>query len=75
MNPNELPTQVKMATIQRERQEWLNNREVLTIRYRVNKRIDNPEGIKECQANLEKCELALDELDLIFKELQAASHE
>jgi hypothetical protein len=67
----EVTPEVKLAIIQQERQIWLNTREMMTIRYRVNKRIGNAEQLKTTEKELENCETALDELDKIFTELQA----
>ena len=67
----EVTTEVKLALIAQERQMWLNTREMMTIRYRVNKRIGNAEQLNATEKELENCETALDELDKIFTELQA----
>jgi hypothetical protein len=67
----EVTPEVKLAIIQQERLIWLNTREMMTIRYRVNKRIGNAEQLKTTEKELENCETALDELDKIFTELQA----
>jgi len=71
MEPKEVTTETKLAIIAQERQMWLNTREMMTIRYRVNKRIGNAEQLKQTEKELENCETALDEIDKIFTELQA----
>ena len=70
METNEVPTETKIQLIQQERQMWLNTREMMVIRHRVNKRLNNPEAMKSCEKELENCETAIDELSKILAELQ-----
>lgn len=67
----EVTPEVKLAIIAQERQMWINTRELMTMRYRVFKRIGNIDQMQATQKELEGCETALDELDKIFTELQA----
>jgi hypothetical protein len=72
MEQNEVTTETKMVLIQQERQLWLNTREMMTMRYRVQKRLNSKEGMETCEKELANCENALDELDKIMIELQEA---
>jgi hypothetical protein len=71
MEQNEVTTETKMVLIQRERQLWLNTREMMTMRFRVQKRLNSKEGMETCEKELTNVELALDELDKILAELQS----
>ena len=70
MNDQEVTTETKLALLAQERQMWLNTRELMTMRYRVAKRLSNEETMKATTKELEICEAALDELDKVFQELQ-----
>jgi hypothetical protein len=59
--------QVKM--IEGEKQAYLNTIGLLTIRYRVAKRLDDKEAMTNCETEMGKCETALDELDKMLVEL------
>jgi peptidoglycan hydrolase CwlO-like protein len=68
---DEVTIETKLQLINQERQMWLSAREVMTIRYRVNKRLANTDGLKAVEKELENCEAALDELDKIISEMTA----
>ena len=70
MTDQEVPTETKLTLLAQERQMWLNTHELMTIRYRVAKRLNNEETVKAATKELENCEAALDELDKVFQELQ-----
>jgi len=69
MSQNSVSKEVKLALLQQERQNWLNTYEILTIRHRVNGRLGNKAAVDECVKEMERCELALSELEKIEKEL------
>ena len=69
MAQEEVTVETKKLLIQQERQMWMNTRELMTIRYRVNKRMGNEEGMKSAEKELTNCETALDELEKILAEL------
>ena len=62
----EISPEIRLQIIQQEHQMWANTREMFTIRHRVYKRLNDSEGIKAAEKELEKCETALDELDKIL---------
>lgn len=67
----EVAPEVKLVIIQQERTLWMNTREMMSIRYRVSKRMNNKEGMESAEKELTNCETALDELQKILEELQA----
>ena len=66
---DDISNEITLDILKHEREMWMNSRQLLTIRYRVNKRLGNTEAIKAIEAELEKCEMALDELDKIGREV------
>ena len=66
----DVSNETKLTILQQERQMWLNTRELMTIRYRVNKRVDDKKAMEDITKELTKIETALDELDKMFTELQ-----
>jgi len=67
----EVAPEVKLVIIQQERTLWMNTREMMSIRYRVSKRMNSKEGMESAEKELTNCETALDELQKILEELQA----
>lgn len=70
MTEETVTNEIKTQLIKQERDIWANTRELWTYRHRVYKRIDNKEGMKSAETELENCEKALDELDKIMAELK-----
>lgn len=68
---SEVSKETKLILIQQERNNWLNTIEILVIRNRVNKRLKNEQAVQANEKELERCEIALEELDAIEKEINA----
>lgn len=71
MEPNELPSQVRLAVLQGEIMEWQRLLYALEVRHRVNKRIGSPQDTLDAIAKeMERCERALDVLREMEAELE-----
>lgn len=68
----EIPIETKQQIVQREIDQWAESQYLLGVRYRVNKRIgSDAEALKRIEAELERCEKAIDALNEELRELAA----
>ncbi len=67
---NQVSKDIRILIAEQERQSWLQTREQLLMRYRVNKRLNLEELMKANLEELTKCETAIDEYDKIISELK-----
>ncbi|HEY4723971.1 MAG TPA: hypothetical protein VII92_19110 [Anaerolineae bacterium] len=62
--------EVKRAVIEQESAMWRNTRYQLQLRHRVNKALGAADVLVQIEKELEKCEKALDVLDVVLSELR-----
>ena len=66
----EITLEVKRTIIEQESMMWRNTRYQLQLRHRVNKALGAADVLVQVEKELEKCEKALDVLDVVLSELR-----
>lgn len=66
----DIANSIKRAIIEQELTMWRNSQYQLTIRHKVQQKLDNKEQVKAVESELEKCEIAIDVLQAELKGLE-----
>lgn len=66
----EITLEVRRAIIEQDRNMWKNTRYQLQLRHRVQKALGATDVLEQIEKELEKCEKALDVLEIVLSELR-----
>jgi len=66
----EITLEVRRAIIEQDRNMWKNTRYQLQLRHRVQKVLGATDVLEQIEKELEKCEKALDVLEIVLSELR-----